>query len=419
MAQPRKHNTPMAKDTSLPANEAPGPRPHSPEQGCSPTQGVDLLEYQATVEQLRTAEEELREQNEELDEARFQLEKERTRYQQLFEFAPDAYLVLDANGTIRDANLAAARLLNYPAASLAGKPLLLFVPLEDRLAFRTRLTSLLDSDDTHEWEFRLLPRKRTPFDAGMTIAVERNPSRRAIALRCQLRKLTDRKRGERLAMLGEMAAVLAHESRNALQRSQGCIEQLCWRLQNRPDVQILLSRLQQSQDELTRLFDEVRGFTAPLQLERVPATLDAVWRQAWADLHPLHQHRDVSLEEDTAGVDLSFRIDLWRMRQVFRNLLENALTACTDPVQISIRVSETRLDARRALRVAICDNGPGLTEEQQQNLFEPFYTTKVKGTGLGGAVAKRLVEAHGGNVAVGGQPGPGAQIIITLPRGLQ
>ena len=70
-----------------------------------------------------------------------------------------------------------------------------------------------------------------------------------------------------------------------------------------------------------------------------------------------------------------------------------------------------------ALRVAVRDNGPGLDPEQKQRIFEPFYTTKTKGTGLGMAIAKRIVEAHGGQIAVGEAGGPGAEIILTLPRG--
>jgi PAS domain S-box-containing protein len=69
-----------------------------------------------------------------------------------------------------------------------------------------------------------------------------------------------------------------------------------------------------------------------------------------------------------------------------------------------------------ALRVAVRDNGPGLGPEQRQNLFEAFYTTKTNGTGLGMAIAKRIVDAHGGAIGVGERTRPGAEIVITLPR---
>jgi signal transduction histidine kinase len=81
-----------------------------------------------------------------------------------------------------------------------------------------------------------------------------------------------------------------------------------------------------------------------------------------------------------------------------------------------VRCTEARLGDRPALCVAVRDNGPGLNAEQRRRIFEPFFTTKTKGTGLGMAIAKRIVEAHGGRLAVGTGTGPGAEIILTLPR---
>jgi signal transduction histidine kinase len=69
-----------------------------------------------------------------------------------------------------------------------------------------------------------------------------------------------------------------------------------------------------------------------------------------------------------------------------------------------------------AFRIVIRDNGPGLTAEQQNRIFEPFFTTKTKGTGLGMAIAKRVVDAHGGVIQVGNSRSGGAEIVIILPR---
>jgi len=109
-------------------------------------------------------------------------------------------------------------------------------------------------------------------------------------------------------------------------------------------------------------------------------------------------------------------VDRLRLGQVFRNVLENALAACDDPVEIAVRWSAAELNGQPAVRVTLRDNGPGLGPEQRARLFEPFYTTKTHGTGLGLAISKRLVEAHGGWIEVGAEPGPGAKIIVTLPR---
>jgi signal transduction histidine kinase len=129
------------------------------------------------------------------------------------------------------------------------------------------------------------------------------------------------------------------------------------------------------------------------------------------------QGRAASLQEPVAGVNLDCAVDQFRLNQVFRNILENALAACTDPVRIVIECAEMEIGARPGVRIAIRDNGPGLTLEQKQRIFEPFFSTKAKGTGLGMAIAGRIVEAHGGNIAIGeGGNGSGAVFLISLPR---
>jgi signal transduction histidine kinase len=112
-------------------------------------------------------------------------------------------------------------------------------------------------------------------------------------------------------------------------------------------------------------------------------------------------------------------VDPFRLEQVFRNVFENALAACRDPVEITVSCAPASLDGQPALRVAVRDNGPGLSAEQRQRIFEPFFTTKTKGTGLGMAIARRIVEAHGGQIGVGdpvAATGRGAEIVVTLPR---
>ncbi len=102
------------------------------------------------------------------------------------------------------------------------------------------------------------------------------------------------------------------------------------------------------------------------------------------------------------------------MVQVFRNLLENSLAACPDPVEVAFSCISCDLDGRPAARVAVRDNGPGLNTTQLERVFEPFFTTKTKGTGLGLAIVRRVIEAHGGRIEAG-SPGKGAEFVITLP----
>ena len=221
---------------------------------------------------------------------------------------------------------------------------------------------------------------------------------------------------ERLAAIGQMMTGLAHESGNALARSQSCLEMLTWEVEDRPEALDLISRIQKAQDHLQHLYEEVRAYAAPLKLEREVWDLAAVWRQAWENLALRRQGRDASLGEQTGALNLGCPVDQFRLEQVFRNILDNALAACPDPVRIEVRCAAAELGGRPAVRVAVRDNGPGLNAEQKRLIFEPFFTTKTKGTGLGMAIAKRIVEAHGGRIAAGPGAGRGAEILVTLPR---
>jgi PAS domain S-box-containing protein len=220
---------------------------------------------------------------------------------------------------------------------------------------------------------------------------------------------------ERLAAIGHMVAGLTHESGNALARSQACLEMLALEVEDRPEALDLISRAQKAQDHLRQLYDDVRGYAAPIKLQREVWDVAGIWRQAWNNLAMLRQGRDAVLMENIDGTALECQVDHFRLEQVFRNIMENALAACKDPVMIEVTASETHLDGRPALYIQVCDNGPGLSGEQRKRIFEPFFTTKTKGTGLGMAIAKRIVEAHGGHIAVGSES-RGAQVCLTLLR---
>ena len=221
---------------------------------------------------------------------------------------------------------------------------------------------------------------------------------------------------ERLAAIGQMMTGLAHESGNALARSQACLEMLAFESEDRPKSLNLISRIQAAQDHLRQLYDEVRNYAAPIKLELERWNLSHIWRQAWENLHLARQDKNANLLEETDGLDLYCSVDQFRLGQVFRNILENALAACQEPVEIKVLCTHAEIAGQPAIRIAFRDNGPGVNAEQRQRIFDPFFTTKTKGTGLGMAIAKRIVEAHGGRIAVGTGPDRGAEILVTLPN---
>jgi PAS domain S-box-containing protein len=357
-------------------------------------------------------------------------ERSEAAFRTLVEEAPCLIVILrpaGADGTWAVAyfNRWAEELTGLGPADVLGRDFLrTLVPEEARGAMTEQLTRVLAGTPVRNFQTPVAGRDGDPhwviwnarrladYDgAAAVLAVGQDIT---ALRRAQERTL----QAERLAAIGQMMTGLAHESGNALARSQACLEMLALEVQDRPDALDLVARTQKAQDHLRQLYDEVRGYAAPLKLEREPCPLPAVWRQAWSNLAVQRQGRLAALREETGGVDLCLGVDPFRIEQVFRNVFENALAACRDPVEITVGCADDRLEGQPALRVAVRDNGPGLGPEQRRRIFEPFYTTKTKGTGLGMAIAKRIVEAHGGRIDVGGAPGAGAEIVLLLPREL-
>lgn len=219
---------------------------------------------------------------------------------------------------------------------------------------------------------------------------------------------------ERLAAIGQMATGIAHESRNALQRIGASAEMLELELEGNPAALLHVERIQQAQSHIHQLLDEVRNYAAPVVLDRSAIRITEAWREAWNLLHAQRRGRQVELREHLRTTDLVIEADRFRLVQVFRNLLDNALAAAGDPVTIDVTCESTS-GGEPALSIHVRDNGPGLSAEQRERIFEAFYTTKPTGTGLGTAIAQRLVEAHGGTIHVGECPQPGTDIVVTLP----
>lgn len=220
---------------------------------------------------------------------------------------------------------------------------------------------------------------------------------------------------ERLAAIGQMIAGLAHESRNAFQRIQACLEMLELDLEGEHESLDLIRRAQKALDHLHYLYEEVRDYAAPLRLTKGAACLPDVWRETWSNLKLQRKGKQIDLVED-ADEDLHVHVDRHALEQVFRNLFENGIAACPETGAIRVRQSQVELADGPAVSVVVTDTGPGFDEQTLAKVFDPFFTTKSKGTGLGMAITKRIVEAHGGTIAVGNCD-QGAQVTIVIPLG--
>jgi signal transduction histidine kinase len=220
---------------------------------------------------------------------------------------------------------------------------------------------------------------------------------------------------ERLAAIGQMLTVLSHESGNDLHRAMACLEMLALEIEGHQEALSLVRKTEDALNHLRQLYEDLRGYAAPIRLHRERQNLHDIILEAWNSLSPLHKDRMVRLHLNRGREPVYCPVDRSRLQQVFRNVLENALAACSDPVEITCDASDAEADSRRVARIVLRDNGPGLSREQKRKIFDPFFTTKSHGTGLGMTICKQIVEAHDGKISVESRAGHGAEFIITLP----
>jgi signal transduction histidine kinase len=216
----------------------------------------------------------------------------------------------------------------------------------------------------------------------------------------------------RLASIGQMVTGLAHESRNALQRSGACLEALLLEIEDRPLARQQALRIQSALDHLHILYEEVRNYAAPLRLDLEAVSLHDRVRQAWQSLRPLWRGAEIQVGcHKTPGPDVMVSADVHRLDQVLANLLENAIQAVGPSGTIECRIERNGNMAK----LSVLDSGPGISDANADRIFDPFFTTKPKGTGLGLAITRRIVDAHGGTISAGRSPLGGAALEVTFP----
>lgn len=219
---------------------------------------------------------------------------------------------------------------------------------------------------------------------------------------------------ERLAAIGQTMAGLAHESRNAFQRSQAALETLTLELGDQTEALELVGRIQRANDHLLHLYEEVLQFAKPVRLELHRCCLRDIATTTCQHLVQagICQSRqlDIQAPEDLPQV----KVDPFAVEQVLRNLIENALVVSPKDTPVLVQLGFSSQRVSQVVQIEIVDAGPGIDAAHQERVFEPFFTTRSRGSGLGLPIARRLVEAHGGSLDLYSSPG-GTRAVVTLP----
>jgi two-component system sensor histidine kinase HydH len=206
-----------------------------------------------------------------------------------------------------------------------------------------------------------------------------------------------------LAAMGEMSAVLAHEIRNPLASLKGHAQLMAERLPQGEWAREKADRVVGEAIRLEGLITNLLSFARAGQIERHPASPTDILEAAALAVDPERITLDVSRAPARHSLDAA------HMEQVLTNLLRNAVQSSPETVHASAELDQD------ALVYTVRDHGSGISPEAQERLFDAFFTTRVRGTGLGLTLAKRVVELHGGRIDAENHPEGGAVFRIWIP----
>jgi PAS domain S-box-containing protein len=239
-----------------------------------------------------------------------------------------------------------------------------------------------------------------------------------------LRQAAELQRAVQLSFVGELAAGLAHEIKNPLAGIQGAVDILIRRRdKNDPEREAL----EGMRHEVERIDGTVRALLARARPRKAAVKLtsltDVVERAVKLSRAQLASRTDqkqtVSVELEIAEEPITIEIDAAQIEDAVLNLIINAIEASDGGGQVKIRVGRMQADRLGSVEdeviVEISDNGRGISEEDLSNIFNPFFTTRSEGTGLGLPAVRRICRAHGGRVEVTSTLGKGSTFTIHLP----
>lgn len=229
---------------------------------------------------------------------------------------------------------------------------------------------------------------------------------------------------DRLAALGEMAAAIAHEVKNPLASIEVIAGVMKRQLADHAEALESLNDIIKEAKMANAIVVEVLEFVRPIQLQVEKATLAEILDDSVTLAEGKMRRGTISIDTVIAPDVPELVADEHQLKQLFCNLIANAFEALGGQGHVEIRASmvpaedepveNTEPESPR-LAVEIRDNGPGISEDDIERIFSPFFTTKPQGTGLGLAIVRKVVDAHDGRIDAVSAPGRGATFRVTLP----
>ena len=333
----------------------------------------------------------------------------------LVENMPIGLIATDSAGTLTAFNQTAEAVLGRKAGEVLGKKAEEILPQGCKEIFRQLAVERRIIEK--EMDCTVGEGKTVPLEIIATALTE--PDASFIGHVVLFRDMTEVRRlkqevarSRRLASIGSLAAGVAHEIRNPLSSIKGFATYFRERYRDDPEDQQTAEVMIKEVDRLNRVIGQLLEFARPMTMNPIPTSVPAVIRHALKMVEPQAREKGISIVADLPPELGEIPLDADRFGQVLLNLYLNAIAAM-EPGG-TLRVSLTRQDEKR-IRIDVADNGGGIKPEDLPRVFDPYFTTKPSGTGLGLPIVQKIVEAHGGEVLMDSEPGRGTTATILLP----
>lgn len=354
--------------------------------------------------------------------------------------APTGIVAIDTLGRVIFLNGAAERVLGITAGEAAGA--------DSLRVFRTLVDGenlLLEGLEGDRPLLEVWVRQHGGGEVPVELLLSRIRSRDGTVLGAvamfhdlsELRAVQERmKHRDRLATIGELAAGIAHEIGNPLTGIRGCAQILRDRLGPEDESQELIGVILEEVNRLNRLSEQVRHYGRPRSPRMAKGSVLEIIDRVLAIVASDAEEAGVSIVRTEVTSLPMVYYDADQIQQVLLNLVKNAIDAMSEGGRLEVEVEHvkrkvfTRPMGRRAgdrfesqkarverdyVHVRVRDTGPGISEEDQERIFNPFFTTKSSGLGLGLSISQTIVSEHGGLLSVMSQPGKGTTFLLDLP----
>ncbi|MGH2592909.1 MAG: sensor histidine kinase, partial [Anaerolineae bacterium] len=216
---------------------------------------------------------------------------------------------------------------------------------------------------------------------------------------------------EKLAATGRLAASIAHEINNPLQAIHNCLHLIIRRRLGEEKEKVYLNMAQEEVQRLIGIVQRTLDFYRPSGGREVLTEVNTLVESVLALANKRLEHGKVRVQRRFSPDLPKLRAVADQLTQVFLNLVINAVEAMPEGGELTIAT----LQDNGRVHVRFSDAGPGINPEEAKKIFEPFYTTKRSGTGLGLAVSYGIIQRHGGEITVESAPGRGATFVVSLP----